>query len=216
MAPVRKVTNMKLKRKQTNEFSNPFAIATVVNNNDPEKAYRVQVRIPVLHDNLPDNFLPWAGRVGPTFLGFGNADIDHSIPENGTKVLVLSVNNNPNSLLYLGTLYSKNTNSPSGDEYLNNYGLYTRNGEFVGVEKIKNVFHMIWNGDLTFDVKGKIKIGDQASEPAVLGRKLEILLQNIITTFNTHTHNGNLAFPTSPPSAPIVYTDVTSKKITIE
>ena len=207
---------MKIERKQDNNFNNPFFVATVVNNNDPQKAYRVQVRIKSLHDNLPDNFLPWAARVGPAFLGFGNADIDHAVPENGTKVLVLAINNNSNSLLYLGSLYGKSSNAPSGDEYLNNYGIYTKNGEFIGVEKIKNVFHMIWNGDLTFDVKGKIKIGSGATEPAVLGRKLETLLQQMISAFNTHTHTGNLGIPTSPPQSPMTYKDVTSKKITVE
>jgi hypothetical protein len=208
---------MKNTRIKNNTFTNPFFIGTVVNNNDPEQAYRVTVRITPFHDALPDNNLPWAARVGPTFLGFGDSDIDHAVPEVGTKVLVMAVNNNPNSLLYLGSLYSKNKNAPSGDQYLNNYGLYTRNGEFIGVEKISNVFHMIWNGNLTFDVQGKIKIGNNADEPAVLGRKLEILLQQIITTFNSHTHTGNLMVPTSTPMPPMMqYTDVTSKKITIE
>jgi len=207
---------MKDTRKQDHYFTNPFTIGTVVNNDDPEKAYRVRVRIPLIHDSIKDESLPWAARVGPTFLGFGDSDISHAVPEVGNKVLVLMVGNNPNSLLYLGTLYSKTQVAPSGSEYLNNYGIYTKNGEFIGVEKINNVFHMIWNGNLTFDVQGKIKIGSNADEPAVLGRKLSTLLQNIITTFNTHTHSGNLAMPTSPPNSPITYEDVTSKKITVE
>lgn len=207
---------MKNNRKSNNYFSNPFSIATVVNNSDPENAYRVQVRIPVLHDSMPDKILPWAARVGPSFLGFGDADIDHAIPENGTKVLVLAVNNNPNSLLYLGSLYSKNSHTPSGGDYLGSYGIYTKNGEFIGVDKIKNVFHMLWNGDLVLDVKGKVKIGDKADEPAVLGTKLETLLNSLIGVFNSHTHTGNLGIPTSPPSTPMVYQDVTSKKITLE
>lgn len=32
----------------------------VVDNNDPEKLYRVQVRIPILHDGIRDEHLPWA------------------------------------------------------------------------------------------------------------------------------------------------------------
>lgn len=200
----------------TNIFTNPFNVATVVSNNDPENAYRVKVRIDVIHDNISDDQLPWAARVGPTFLGFGSSDIDHAIPEVGTKVLTIFVANDPNSILYLGCLYAKNQNAPSGDNYLNSYGIYTRNGEFVGVEKISGLFHMIWNGDLKFDVKGKIKIGSNASEPAVLGTKLETLLNTMISTFNSHTHTGNLGIPTSSPSSQMQYKDVTSQKVTVE
>lgn len=200
----------------TNLFTNPFNVATVVSNNDPENAYRIKVRIDVIHDNILDDKLPWAARVGPTFLGFGGSDIDHAIPEVGTKVLTIFVGNDPNSILYLGCLYAKNQNSPSGDNYLNSYGIYTRNGEFVGVEKISGLFHMIWNGDLKFDVKGKIKIGSNASEPAVLGTKLETLLNTMISTFNSHTHTGNLGIPTSSPSSQMQYKDVTSQKVTVE
>lgn len=200
----------------TNIFTNPFNVATVVSNNDPENAYRVKVRIDVIHDNISDDQLPWAARVGPTFLGFGSSDIDHAIPEVGTKVLTIFIGNDPNSILYLGCLYAKNQNSPSGDNYLNSYGIYTRNGEFVGVEKISGLFHMIWNGDLKFDVKGKIKIGSNASEPAVLGTKLETLLNTMISTFNSHTHTGNLGIPTSSPSSQMQYKDVTSQKVTVE
>mgnify|MGYP003306397179 CR=1 FL=1 len=44
-----------------NNFSNPFFIATVVENNDPENAYRVKVRIPVLHEKITNdiNPIPW-------------------------------------------------------------------------------------------------------------------------------------------------------------
>jgi hypothetical protein len=217
MDTVHKVIKMNIDRNTNNFFVSPFMIATVVNNQDPELAYRIQVRIPNIHDNLPDDILPWAGRMGPTFLGFGDSDLSHAIPEVGTQVLILAINNNPNSLLYVGSVYSKNNSAPKGDEYLNNYGIYTRNGEFIGVEKVSNVFHMIWNGDLTFDVQGKIKIGNKADEPMVLGRKLEVLLQQMITTFNSHTHTGNLALPTSTPTPPSMqYTDVTSKKIIVE
>ena len=197
-------------------FSNPFFIATVENNNDPTGNYRVKVRIPVIHtSDITTEQLPWAAKVDASFMGMGSSAEIHAIPEVGSQVLVLAIGNDVNSLVYLGCLYKKD-NTPEGDNYLNTYGIYTKNGEFIGVEKIKNVFHMIWNGDLTLDVQGKIKIGNNADQPAVLGRKLETLLQNIITTFNTHTHTGNLAIPTSPPQEPIVYTDITSQKITLE
>ena len=199
-------------------FSNPLFIGTVVNNNDPTYSYRVKVRVPELHpSSLVDADLPWAAKLDSSFLGVSeDADLLHSVPQVGTKVLVLSVANDPNSLLYIGSLYTHQPTTPSGDDYKNTYGIYTKNGEFIGVEKLKNVFHMIWNGDLTFDVKGKIKIGSDAQEPAVLGQKLESLLQMFISAFNTHTHTGNLGMPTSPISSPVVYQNVLSNKITLE
>ena len=202
--------------KPSESFENPFFIGTVEDNKDPTFNYRVKVRIDQVHPNTVSTAeLPWAAKVDASFMGMGSSAEMHAIPEVGSQVLVLAIGNNINSLVYLGCLYKKD-NTPSGDDYINNYGIYTKNGEFIGVEKIKGVFHMIWNGDLTLDVQGKIKIGNNADQPAVLGRKLETLLQNIITTFNTHTHTGNLAIPTSPPQEPIVYTDVTSQKITLE
>lgn len=202
--------------KPSESFENPFFIGTVEDNKDPTFNYRVKVRIDQVHPNTVSTAeLPWAAKVDTSFMGMGSSAEMHAIPEVGSQVLVLAIGNNINSLVYLGCLYKKD-NTPGGDDYINNYGIYTKNGEFIGVEKIKGVFHMIWNGDLILDVQGKIKIGSNASEPAVLGTKLETLLQNIITTFNTHTHTGNLAIPTSPPQEPIVYTDVTSQKITLE
>lgn len=202
--------------KPSESFENPFFIGTVEDNKDPTFNYRVKVRIDQVHPNTVSTAeLPWAAKVDASFMGMGSSAEMHAIPEVGSQVLVLAIGNNINSLVYLGCLYKKD-NTPGGDDYINNYGIYTKNGEFIGVEKIKGVFHMIWNGDLTLDVQGKIKIGSNASEPATLGTKLETLLMTIISTFNTHTHTGNLGMPTSSPSSQITYKDVTSQKITLE
>ena len=139
---------MKNQQKIKNYFTTPFCVATVVNNNDPENAYRVKVRIETVHDNISDENLPWAARVGPTFMGFGDADIDHAIPEVGTKVLTIFIANDPNSILYLGSLYKKNPVTPSGDSYLGSYGIYTKKGEFIGIDKINTTFKMIYEGKI--------------------------------------------------------------------
>ena len=52
-----------------------------------------------------------------------------------------------------------------------------------------------------------IKIGENATEPLVLGNQLKMALDNWInTTFATHMHTGNLGAPTTPPvpGAPLV------------
>ena len=66
--------------------------------------------------------------------------------------------NDPNCILYLGKLCAKEPTTPSGDDYFNNIGMYTKSGEFIGIEKIKGVFNAIWNGDYILDVNGKIKM----------------------------------------------------------
>lgn len=199
-------------------FHNPFFVGTVISNADPSYSYRVKVRIPELHPaSIADKDLPWAAKVDSSFLGVKpDSNILHSVPEVGSKILILSIANDPNSLVYLGSLYTHQNSTPGGNKYSETYGMYTKDGDFIGVEKIKNVFHMIWNGDLTFDVEGKIKIGSQAYQPAVLGDDLKQLLQNMITQFNTHTHNGNLTIPTSPPTTPMVFSPIASQKVTIE
>ena len=139
---------MKGQQKYKNSFTTVFSVATVVDNNDPENSYRVKVRIDTIHDNFDDNELPWAARVAPAFMGFGNADIDHAVPEVGTKVLTMFVGNDPNSILYLGGLYKNNNATPSGDQYLGTYGMYTQKGEFIGIDKINYTFKMIYEGKI--------------------------------------------------------------------
>ena len=166
MEEVQKVISMKDTKINTNIFTNPFNVGTVVDNNDPTNSYRVRVKIDLIHDNIPNDKLPWAARVGPGFMGFGNADIDHAIPEVGTKVLTLFIANDPNSILYLGTLYKNNSATPSGDDYLGSYGIYTQNGEFIGVDKVNKTLKMIYEGKIdiskitqaTISVTGEIKV----------------------------------------------------------
>ena len=100
---------MFIETKYQHNFTNPFNIATVVDNVDPTNSYRIKIRINILHDALEDKDLPWAAKVDGSFLGFGGTSSVHSVPEKGTKVLVLFVNNEPNSILYLGALQSNQT-----------------------------------------------------------------------------------------------------------
>ena len=84
---------MKTEVKSENSFTNPFNVATVVDNQDPQYNYRIKVRIPILHDNIMNEYLPWATKVDGSLMGFGGTVNFHSVPEIGSKVLVLFVNN---------------------------------------------------------------------------------------------------------------------------
>lgn len=134
-------------------FTNPLLIATVEDNKDPEFNYRVKVRIPRLHNDLITvEQLPWAARVDTTFMGIGDAqDLSHKVPEIGTQVLVLAVANDPNSLVYIGNLYKKTAQTPAGEDYLNTYGVYRKDGQFIGIDKIKKLFQMLFDGDINID-----------------------------------------------------------------
>lgn len=69
-------------------------------------------------------------------------------------------------------------------------------------------------------VKGsKIKIGDGASEPLVLGNQLKSALdQWINSTYAVHMHTGNLGAPTTPPTpgAPLVLDPALSQTNTVK
>lgn len=137
----------------TDSLRTPFFIGKVEDNKDPTFSYRIKVRIEYLHpQNITTEQLPWAARVDTAFMGMGESqDVDHKIPEVGTDVLVLAVGNNTNSLVYLGCLYKKSPFTPTGDQYLSNYGVYRANGQFIGIDKIQKLFQMLFEGDVIID-----------------------------------------------------------------
>ena len=144
---------MRANIKVDKEFFNPFFIGTVEDNNDPTFNYRVKVRIEKLHPTtITTEQLPWAARVDTAFMGMSDTgDLDHKIPEIGSKVLVLAVGNNINSLLYLGCLYKKTPQTPITEGYLNTYGVYRADGQFIGIDKVKKLFQMLFLGDVNID-----------------------------------------------------------------
>lgn len=180
---------MKDAKINSNKFTNPFCVATVVDNNDPQNSYRVKVRVDVIHDNISDGQLPWAARVGPTFMGFGSADIDHAVPEVGTKVLVMFLSNDPNSILYLGCLYKNNSATPSGGQYLGSYGIYTQNGEFIGVDKVSKTLKMIYEGKIdiskitqaTISISGPVTVNISGSANVKIGSSANVEVSGAAT-----------------------------------
>lgn len=144
-----------------NHFENPFFIGTVEDNKDPTSNYRVKVRIDLMHPStISTEQLPWAAKLDSSFMGMDSSSTLHSIPEVGSKVLVLAVGNDINSLVYLGCLYKKTDSTPGGDDYLNTYGIYDKNGNFIGVDKINTVLKLIYKGkiDISKITEAKISI----------------------------------------------------------
>lgn len=151
---------MRIVKKEDEYTKNPFYIATVEDNADPNNSYRVKVRIPEVHpESITTEELPWAGKVDMSFMGTGDTqDIHHSIPEVGTQVLVLAIQNNINSLIYLGCLYRKTPQTPEGEQYGGTYGVYRKDGQFIGVDKITSIFKMLFDGDIEVDRVNNIRI----------------------------------------------------------
>lgn len=89
---------------------------------------------------------------------------DHCVPEVGTKLLVLAVQNDVNSLLYLGALYKKTDYTPTNDKYLKSYGIYADKDQFIGIDLTandKNKAVMNFIGDVSVD---KVKQVDVNAE----------------------------------------------------
>ena len=61
-----------------------------------------------------------------------------------------------------------------------------------------------------------IYLGNGTSQQAVLGNKLETLLIELINAFNSHTHTGNLGFPTDSPSVTVDMKDILSQTVELK
>ena len=120
----------------------------------------MKVRIAKLHpDSISKENLPWAARVDSALMGIGDEqDLKHSVPEIGTSVLVITVNGDANSLLYLGSLYKKTPQTPTNDQYTDSYGIYRKDGQFIGIEKINKIFKMLYDGDIEINKINNISI----------------------------------------------------------
>lgn len=208
---------------QDDTLTNPFFVATVEDNNDPTGNYRVRVRIQeVHHNNISTANLPWAAKLGSSFLGAGGSGSNHCVPEVGSKVLVIAVGNNLNSLIYLGILCHKESVTPSGEAYGGSYGIYMAGGQFIGVDKVTQTLKMIYEGHINIDkiLDGKITISDKLDVTCpTLNIKGDVNITGNVSisgnekiggnsvisgtmhssNYDAHTHTGNLGEPTSPP-----------------
>lgn len=139
--------------KITKPLQTPFFIATVEDNNDPTFNYRVKVRIPDIHDSISTGDLPWAAKLDSSFCGMSDdGALNHCVPNIGSKVLILAVGDDLNSLIYLGSLYKKTSLTPTGDAYTGSYGIYNSGGQFIGVDKINKFFQLLYSGDVNLDL----------------------------------------------------------------
>lgn len=185
-------------------FENPFFIGTVEDNNDPTFNYRVKVRIDQIHPKeITTKQLPWAAKVDSSFMGIDGSTSLHSIPEIGSKVLILAVGNNINSLLYLGCLYKKTNSTPNNNDYLNCYGIYDKDGNYIKLDKIQKLLELIW--------AGKININKITEMSITVNGDVNLTANNTNITASNNTIKGNVSIDGTLEVTGLITTDVDIK-----
>lgn len=113
-------------------------IATVVENNDPEKRQRVRVKIPEVHgEGNPTEWYPWAIPVGLRMRGMANNVGSQAVPIIGAEVYVVFQNGDPGFPLYIGGVVSKRTPLPQLEvNYPYRYGLQDDKGNHLWVDTL--------------------------------------------------------------------------------
>lgn len=207
-------------------FENPFFVGTVEDNNDPTYNYRVKVRIDQIHPKeISTAELPWAAKVDSSFMGMDSSAEMHAIPEVGSQVLVLAIGNNINSLIYLGCLYKKTNSTPNGNDYLNTYGIYDKDGNYIKLDKIQKLLELIWAGKIninkitemnitvngnvnlkanttnitapTNNIKGNVSIDGTLNVTGLITTNVDIKAGPSSVGLVTHTHAGVFPGPSS-------------------
>ena len=113
---------------------------------------------------------------------------------------MLAIGNDPNSLVYLGVLYKKTPQTPADNKYLDTYGVYRKDGQFLGIDKIARIFKMLFDGDIEVDKVHNIKI-NVTDAVTVICNQANITSDgatnvtangNLTVTAPTSTFNGNI------------------------
>lgn len=185
-------------------FENPFFIGTVEDNNDPTFNYRVKVRIDQIHPKeITTKQLPWAAKVDSSFMGIDGSTSLHSIPEIGSKVLILAVGNNINSLLYLGCLYKKTDSTPANGDYINCYGIYNKDGNYIKLDKIQKLLELIWAGKINIDKITEMNI--------TVNGNVNLTANNTNIIASNNTIKGNVSIDGTLEVTGLITTDIDIK-----
>lgn len=179
--------------------------AKVINNNDPKKKGRVQIKIEHLHYGFSNEMLPWAHQSNK---GLGGSDQFGSsiIPENDSFVWIWfeEVDTFFKRPYYLCDIHFSNhhphnlfeenikSNVTSESEYPNTKYIYFKNGICIGVDtNAQNPEVFIYHpGAYVFINKNgeiHLKGGTTALESSVLGETLKVVLDKIIDEINLIT-----------------------------
>ncbi len=187
-----------------------YYIATVVDNNDPDKIGRVRVKINHLHYNIPDSDCPWA---------YQDRSFTSNIPEVGDKVRVYF--EEPKHFRY--PFYT--TKITLSDYHGHNQSIGSMSGSYPNVKyiRLKNGVSIAINSSETeasivagsaeiyISPEGEIHLqGSNGSlEFALLGETTQTFLKDILTAIISHVHASPVG-NTSPPNNASNFTQLLS------
>jgi hypothetical protein len=140
-----------LKNPQATIEKNKTYLARVVNNNDPSKLGRVQIRIAKLHRGVSDSDLPYASPL--TFSLQGNNQTGSlNIPVNGSTVVVEYFDDY--SIFYKGSFYSSSSvpSELTSSGYPNCYGFVDASGNKLIVNTQIDTFTFTHLSGTTFSI----------------------------------------------------------------
>lgn len=109
-------------------------ICAVLANNDPLQLQRIQVKIPILHDGVPNTYLPWCVPEKISGVGQGGGAASCNVPVVGSLVKVIFKDGDPHQPEYTSTVVTPGTkNSFFSVNYPNRYG---------SIDPIGNAFYI--------------------------------------------------------------------------
>lgn len=146
-------------RKKLTKLTSKEYLALVIDNNDPIKSKRVQIRISVFHRNVQDINLPWAS---PASCESSNSNFgSFSIPVIGSYVIVRFLDESGFNLEYRNTCTKTSLPNLFTDNYGLVYGTVDEKGNIIKVDKQANTISVEHNSGsfIRFEEDGSISIG---------------------------------------------------------
>jgi hypothetical protein len=86
----------------------------------------------------------------------------------------------------------------------------------IQIDKDGVITVKIKNGEQIKITSDGIFLGNITMQQAVLGNTLQMLLIELINAYNSHTHTGNLGFPTDSPKTTVIMQDILSKTVELK
>lgn len=136
--------------------------ATVVNNNDPERLQRMQIRVDgPLHEGVPDDHLPWGLRMGSAGRGTTGAVHEVGLPPNGSKVFVQFMDDSDDYPIIMGAAHIGSPNGElTGSDYTHCYGWIDEANNIVLFNTAQRTYtiHMATGAQILLDSAGGVQI----------------------------------------------------------
>lgn len=159
-----------------NTYKDCLFIGVIIANNDPELLQRVQVRIPLMHDNTINADLPWCRRDAVDGIGQGGGASACKVPVVNSHVIVRFENGDKHHPVYMatatltGTLNAIfQTNYPSRYGFIdpvgNQYYIDMVSGDAVFTHSSGTTLHIDKTGNVTGSNPGNmlVNIGGNAT-----------------------------------------------------